>query len=150
MSNTLWGPITWYLLHGLTRKIKHDHFNNISEDFVFIIIELLNNLPCPECAEHSILFMSKVNFNNIKSKEDLETIMFELHNSANKNTKKKAENKDILKIYDKLNITKTLSSFNAVFNTNGNMKLLMQTHNRGIFLKKFNNWFNANKQHFDI
>jgi hypothetical protein len=150
MSNTLWGPITWYLLHGLTRKIKQDSFNKISTDLVVIIIELLNNLPCPECAEHSILFMSKVNFNNIKCKEDLETIIFELHNSANKNTKKPTVNKDILKMYDKLNIPKTLVSFNAVFNTKGNMNLLMQTHNRELFLKKFNTWFNSNKPHFNI
>ena len=150
MSNQVWGPITWCLLHGLTRKIKKDHFNEISEKFIYIIIELLSNLPCPECAEHSVLFMSKVNYNNIKNKEDLETILFELHNSANKNTKKKEENKDILKIYDKLNIPKTIISFNKVFNTKGNMNLLMQSHHRSNFLKKFNNWYNANKDHFDI
>jgi len=150
MSNNSWGPITWYLLHGLTRKIKKESFNKISEEFVLIIIELLNNLPCPECAEHSILFMSKVNYNNIKCKEDLETIIFELHNNANKNTKKNEENKDILKMYDKLNIPKTLTSFKAVFNTKGNMNLLMQSHSRERFLKKFNSWFNSNKQHFDI
>ena len=149
MSNT-WGTITWYLLHGLSRKIKIDKFDDIIDSFIHIFIELLNNLPCPECSMHALLFISKVNFQNIKKKEDLENILFELHNHANKNIKRPLENISILKMYDKLNLPKTVQSFNQVFNTNGNMVLLTQTYHRNIFIRRFNAWFNQNKDNFTI
>jgi hypothetical protein len=149
MSNN-WGTITWYLLHGLSRKIKQDKFDDIIDSFIHIFIELLNNLPCPECSMHALLFISKVNFQNIKKKEDLENILFELHNHANKNIKRPIENISILKMYDKLNLQKTVQSFNQVFNTNGNMVLLTQTYHRTIFIRKFNAWFNQNKDNFTI
>ena len=149
MSNN-WGTITWYLLHGLSRKIKQDKFDDIIDSFIHIFIELLNNLPCPECSMHALLFISKVNFQNIKKREDLENILFELHNHANKNIKRPIENISILKMYDKLNLQKTVQSFNQVFNTNGNMVLLTQTYHRTIFIRKFNAWFNQNKDNFTI
>lgn len=149
MSNN-WGTITWYLLHGLTRKIKPDKFNKIIESFILIFIDLLNNLPCPECSIHALKFVSKVNFQNITKKEDLEIIIFELHNHANKNIKKSIENVSILEMYDKINLKKTVQSFNQVFNTKGNMSLLTQSYHRKIFLQKFNTWFDQNKQCFNV
>ena len=149
MSNN-WGTITWYLLHGLARKIKPDKFNEIIESFILNFIELLNNLPCPECSIHALQFVSKVNFQNIKNKEDLENILFELHNHANKNIKKPIENVSILEMYDKLNLQKTFKSFNQVFNTKGNMSLLTQSYHRKLFIPKFNAWFDQNKQCFHV
>ena len=149
-NNNYWGMITWYLLHGLCRKIKPTHFNELLDSFINIFIDLLNNLPCPECSLHSIQFISTVNFQNIKNKDDLETIVFELHNHSNKHINKPLEDKSILKMYDKLNLPKTIISFKQVFNTKGNMSLLTQSYHRSIFLNKFNKWFESHKQCFDI
>ena len=149
MSNN-WGTITWYLLHGLSRKIKEDKFNEILDSFIIIFIDLLNNLPCPDCSIHALQFMSKINFQNIKNKEDLEKIIFELHNHANKNIKKPVENISILKMYDKLNLHNTFISFKKVFNTKGNMGLLIQSYHRKIFVNNFKTWFDQNKHCFNI
>ena len=60
------------------------------ESFHYIRVELLNNiysicvnLPCPVCSAHAKEYMEKINFNTIRTKEDLKNMLFQFHNNVN-------------------------------------------------------------------
>ena len=53
MSPSQWGPPTWVFIHTLAEKIKEDHFNAIGKPVIYNILQICNNLPCPECSDHA-------------------------------------------------------------------------------------------------
>ena len=67
MSPSQWGPPTWVFIHTLADKIKEDHFNVIGKPVIYNILQICNNLPCPECSDHAKQFWSKVNINNVNT-----------------------------------------------------------------------------------
>ncbi len=151
MSNNFkpWEHATWHFLHCFVQKIKNDEFPNICDDMVEHIISILSNLPCPDCAYHSIEFMSKVNYKNIKSKNDLITIIYELHNSVNKRLRKPNYPKTSLVKYDNFDFRIICRQFIFHFHTKGNMKLLAHNLQRQQFINKFKLWLNNNINKFN-
>jgi hypothetical protein len=71
-------------MHTLAAKLKESSFNIIGPHLIRILIQICNNLPCPECSQHAKIFWSKVNINNLKNKSDLINILFVFHNVVNK------------------------------------------------------------------
>jgi hypothetical protein len=78
-----WGPPIWFLFHTIAEKIKEDQFLKLKPELISNIITICTNLPCPTCAAHATDYMKSVNFNTIRSKEDLKTLFFNFHNSVN-------------------------------------------------------------------
>ena len=84
MSPSAWGPSTWVFMHTLAAKIKDSNFPVIGSSLILLLIQISNNLPCPECAQHAKEFWSKVKTANIKNKTDLINLLFVFHNIVNK------------------------------------------------------------------
>jgi hypothetical protein len=82
----LWGAPTWYFFHMMAEKVKPEKFAEIRNKIFDIIKEVCGNLPCPSCTQHANANLSKINFNSIRTKEDLKMMLFEFHNSVNKKT----------------------------------------------------------------
>ena len=79
-----WGEPTWFFFHTLAEKIKPEYFNESKEE-VFEIIKLVcGTLPCPNCAQHAKEYMQKIHFQNIRTKEDLQIMLWNFHNEVNK------------------------------------------------------------------
>lgn len=78
-----WGEPTWFMFHTLAEKIKPEYFSVIREEFINIIVTVCSNLPCPDCARHAKQYMSGVNFNTIRSKDDLRIMVYRFHNEVN-------------------------------------------------------------------
>jgi hypothetical protein len=79
----IWGEPTWFFLHTIAHKVKHDTFFVIKRDLLRYIYAICTNLPCPFCASHARTYLDSVNFNAIQSRDELRMLVFTFHNVVN-------------------------------------------------------------------
>lgn len=79
-----WGEPTWFFFHTIAEKVKPEFFNESREDIFDIIRQVCSTLPCPNCAQHATEYMQKIRFQNIRTKEDLQIMLWAFHNEVNK------------------------------------------------------------------
>ena len=149
MSPSYWGPSTWFFMHTLAAKIKESSFSLIGPNLIMHLIQICNNLPCPECSEHAKHFWSKVKTSNINNKTDLINLLFVFHNMVNKRKQIKAFKYENLKYYENKNLIETYNSFSKNFNTRGNMSLINESFRRNMMLTSLRKWIMLNIIHFD-
>ena len=150
MSPSYWGPSTWIFMHTLATKLKETSFPIIGPYLINALIQICNNLPCPECAQHAKLFWSKVKTTNIGSKTDLINLLFVFHNLVNKRRKIPQFKYESLRIYDSKNLIETYNIFSRNFNTRGNMNLINESFHRNIMLTSLRKWLMSNLDHFNL
>ena len=150
MSPSYWGPSTWFFMHTLAAKIKESSFPLIGPNLITHLIQICNNLPCPECSEHAKQFWSKVKTSNINNKTDLINLLFVFHNMVNKRKQIKAFKYENLKYYENKNLIETYNTFSKNFNTRGNMSLINESFRRNMMLTSLKKWIMSNISHFDI
>jgi hypothetical protein len=78
-----WGEPTWFMFHTLAEKIKPEYFPVMRDELLNIVLTICSNLPCPDCARHAKQYMNGVNFNAIRSKDDLRILFHRFHNEIN-------------------------------------------------------------------
>ena len=149
MSPSYWGPSTWFFMHTLAAKIKESSFHSVGPNLIMFLIQICNNLPCPECSEHAKQFWSKVKTSNINNKTDLINLLFVFHNMVNKRKQLKAFKYENLKYYESRNLIETYNTFSKNFNTRGNMNLINESFRRNMMLTSLKKWIMANIIHFD-
>ena len=150
MSPSTWGPPTWLFMHTLAEKIKEDSFPVIGSQLILILIQICNNLPCPECAIHAKQFWSKVKTANIKTKTDLINLLFVFHNIVNKRKRFPPFKYDSLAYYKSKNVIDTYNLFSRNFNTNGNMNLINDSFHRSRMMSSLRGWLMGNLTHFQL
>jgi hypothetical protein len=147
MSTSKWGPPIWIFFHSLIEKIKDENFSDVRIPVINFIRQISSNLPCPDCSNHATLFFSKVNFNFIKTKDDLRQLLYVFHNMVNKRKNKKPFSISGLQSYQNVNLIEIYNKFIEVYKTTGNMKLLADNFQRQIIVKNLKIWLinNINK-----
>ena len=130
MSPNKWGPPTWRLFHSLAEKIKDEHYDQLGNSLFNFIKQICFNLPCPDCTQHATMYFSKSSIHKITSKQLLKDFLFSFHNHVNKRKGKKQFINENLSIHNSSNLINTFNNFVAVYNTNGNMKLLADNFHR--------------------
>jgi hypothetical protein len=150
MSPSHWGPPTWIFMHTLAEKIKEEQFSTIGPQIIANIMQICFNLPCPDCADHSKVFWSKVKISNIKSKSDLINLLYVFHNCINKRKNYGPFKYDNLNVYKSQSLVHTFNRFAQNFNTKGNMKLLTESFHRGRLLTSLKGWLMTNITNFDV
>ena len=116
---------------------------------IHVFIQICNNLPCPECSQHSKQFWSKVKTNNIKNKTDIINLLFVFHNIVNQRKNYKPFKYENLKYYETKNVIETYNTFSKNFNTRGNMNLISESFHRNMMLTSLKTWMMSNINHFD-
>ena len=149
MSPSQWGPPTWMFIHTLAEKVKDDEFPKIGQQIIANIQQICYNLPCPDCADHSRIFWSKVKVGNIQNKTDLVNLLYVFHNCINKRKKLGPFKYSNLAFYKTQSVVDTFNNFARNFNTKGNMKLLTESFHRGRLLTSLKGWLMANINAFD-
>jgi len=149
MSPSTWGPSTWLFMHTLAAKIKESSFPLIGPNLLLILIQISNNLPCPECSQHAKLFWSNVKTANIKSKQDLINLLFVFHNMVNKRKKNPPFRYENLGYYNTKNLFNTYNMFAKNFNTRGNMNLINESFHINMMMDSLRNWMLTNISHFE-
>ena len=150
MSPSQWGPPTWIFMHTLAEKIKEDSFAIIGHNLILVIIQICNNLPCPECAQHAKQFWANVKISNIKNRTDLINLLYVFHNTVNKRKRNQLLRYPDLQYYRTRNIIETYNAFSKNFNTKGNMNLINESFHRNLMLKKLRQWLMSNIAHFNL
>jgi hypothetical protein len=137
-------------MHTLVAKIKETSFPVIGPSLILVLIQICNNLPCPECAQHAKHFWSKVKTANIKTKDDLINLLFVFHNMVNKRKQLLPFKHENLPYYKTRNVVQTYNSFSRNFNTRGNMSLINDSFRRNMMLSSLRTWLMTNLNHFDL
>lgn len=150
MSPSSWGPSTWIFMHTLVAKLKESSFSLIGPNVILILIQICNNLPCPECAQHAKQFWSKVKTANIQNKTDLINLLFVFHNMVNKRKQIRAFKYENLKYYETRNVIETYNIFSRNFTTRGNMNLINESFHRNMMLASLRTWMMSNIHHFNV
>lgn len=147
----IWGPSCWYLFHGLATKVKEEEFEKIKLSLWTNIVEICNNLPCPDCRKHAMELISRTNKQNIiKTKRSLEVFIFDFHNMVNARKGYKIltiQEHDTM--YQNANIQMIIINFINAFNqSTRNSRLMTETLHRQLFMNNFVKWININKSAF--
>jgi hypothetical protein len=136
-------------IHTLASKIKETSFPLIGPNLILVLIQICNNLPCPECSQHAKHFWSKVKTANIKNKSDLINLLFVFHNMVNQRKQLRQFKYENLNYYESKNVIDTYNSFSKNFNTHGNMNLINESFHRNMMLSSLRNWLMSNVNHFN-
>lgn len=150
MSPSDWGPPTWIFMHTIAEKVKNDSFPLISQQLIKVLIQICNNLPCPDCTIHAKNFWSHVTPANITTKQDLINLLFMFHNMVNKRKQKPPFKYDDLHTYKNKQLIAVYNNFTQHFNTNGNMNLINESFHRKLMLTSLRRWLMVNISHFEI
>jgi hypothetical protein len=144
-----WGEPTWFLFHTLAEKVIESHFLDIRIGLLDIIYSICLNLPCPKCAEHAKGHLNGINFNTIRTKEDLKMLLFDFHNLVNSRKGYDIFKYDNLKKYE-VAITKAIiHNFLIEYNKKSkNIRYLADDLHRERMASSLKKWFSENLVHF--
>ena len=149
MNINLWGPACWTLFHTLAEKIKEDHYPIIGQQLFSQILLIAQNLPCKDCSDHAKIFLSKINPNNLRSKNDLKNMLYVFHHNVNMRKQKLSCKYEELESYKHKNLINVFNNFASTYHTNGNMQLIADNFHRQRILSGFKRWIMQNISHFD-
>ena len=141
-----WGEPFWNLFHVLAEKVNENDFLRIRVDFLNIIYTICSNLPCPDCTNHAVHYLNGVNFNTIKTKDDLKTLFFNFHNSVNARKGYPIfQRGDLDAKYKSGNLLAIIENFLMHFKTRPySVKLFTETLHRDRITKTLIAWFRSN------
>jgi len=145
----VWGPPVWNFIHTLAEKVNEDSFNSVKVGLFSIIKRICLNLPCPECSQHANQFFMRVNISKIHNKSEFKHMLYVFHNAVNKRKRKAIPIfTNIIDRYKYMSIPNTYNNFISVYNTKGNLSLIMQSFQRSLVIKDLHKWLQANYLHF--
>lgn len=149
MKPESWGPPIWLFIHALASKIKDEMFVYIGPQLFNMIKRLVAFLPCPDCSQHAVKFLSGINTNNIKKKDDLIRVLYLFHNSVNVRKNKPLYIFSDLNKYENVNLQSAYNNFRKVYNNRGNINLLAETFQRNLILNDLKIWLKQHSNKFD-
>lgn len=145
-----WGAATWTLFHVIAQKVMESKFAQHREDLFFLVRIICQNLPCPKCTEHAKEYLSKIRFDQIKTKTQFQDFFYIFHNSVNIRRKVTTPDRTILETYQSMNLLQVVSTFLYHFNDKShNMKLMANDFQRKLAIGEIVDWFNKNHTIFD-
>jgi len=151
LPKMIWGKPTWTLLHCLAEKVKADEFIKLRDQLMQQIYVICTNLPCPYCANHAKIYLNKINFKTINSKDELKYMLYLFHNTVNKDKNYELANESILNIYAQHSIIPVFNEFIRHFSdkNKGNKLIAGSLFRHGITMN-LRKWFNENIHKFEI
>lgn len=144
-----WGKPTWHFFHTLAYKIKPESFTLIREQTLQIIMHICASLPCPMCSSHATEYLKKVNFNAIRTKEDLIDMFYVFHNTVNarKNFKLFAKD-DMHSVYANASPIDAYNNFMRFYiDKQKGFRLMADNMVRSQNLQMIKNWFQSLQPH---
>ena len=138
VSKEIWGNNVWNLFHTIAHKIKEDRFEFHKNNIIYILENICNTLPCPDCSKDATELLKRVNFSQINNKADFKLLIFNFHNAINtKLNKPLFDFNELDNRYSKANIDILYNNINIIFTSNTNIPQLMtSSFHRNILFPK--------------
>lgn len=144
-----WGKPTWFLFHTLAEKVIESHFLDVRLQLLDVIYSICVNLPCPKCAEHAKEHLNGVNFNTIRTKDDLKMLLFDFHNLVNARKGYDIFNYEDLKKYEFAITKNVIQNFLIEYNKKSkNIRFIADDLHRDRIASSLRKWFSENFVHF--
>ena len=152
MNKTIWGPFIWRFLHLISLRIKDEYFESEKSNLIQYILCICDNLPCPHCSSHALVFLDKYKLKFIKTKEHLIKLLYLMHNDVNKSLNKPIiEEEKLYEIYKPYNFEFfVLNYFKLNKSIHSGEKMMIYSLRRKQFLKEFYEYMKNNIYKFDI
>ena len=148
MKPEIWGPPIWLFIHSLASKLKDEMYVYIGPQLFNMIRRITAYLPCPDCSQHAVKFLSKINPETIKTKDELVRVLYLFHNSVNARKHKSLYNFSELNKYENVNLQNAYNNFRKDYHNRGNMNLLAETFQRDLLLKDLKIWLSQHSNKF--
>lgn len=138
VSKEIWGNNVWNLFHTIAHKIKEERFEFHKNNIIYILENICNTLPCPECSKDASDMLKKVNFSQINTKNDFKLLIFNFHNAINvKLNKPQFDFNELDNRYSRANIDILYNNINIIYTSNTNIPQLMtSSFHRNILFPK--------------
>ena len=145
-----WGQPIWTFFHLLAHKVKDEDFAVIRSELLNTIFSICTVLPCPVCSEHAKRYLQAINFNNIRTKQDLKIMLCNFHNEVNKKKGYAIFNAENLnETYDDMNFVNSINLFIYHFeDKHRSAKLMADDMIRTRISSVVKKWILQNIQHF--
>ena len=145
-----WGKPIWTFFHLLAHKVKDEDFATIRLELLNTIFSICTVLPCPVCSEHAKRYLQAINFNNIRTKQDLKIMLSNFHNDVNKRKGYPIFNTENLnETYDGMNFVNAINLFIYHFeDKHRSAKLMADDMMRKQISVNVKKWIMQNIQHF--
>lgn len=151
VKTMLWGEPTWFFLHCLAERVHESSFDKIRGSMINLIVQLCNNLPCPECSKHASEYLKKINFQTITTKTQLKRMLWEFHNNVNERKGYAFFPLSGLSQYEKADFPKIVTDFFYHYKKRHySMRLISDNMHRKDIAKNIENWLRQNKDHILI
>lgn len=145
-----WGRPIWTFFHLLAHKVKDSDFAAIRLELLNTIFSICTVLPCPVCSEHAKRYLQSINFNNIRTKQEMKVMICNFHNEVNKRKGYPIFNAEQLdETYDGMSFVDSINSFVFHFeDKHRSAKLMADDMMRAKIAVVVKNWIKQNIQHF--
>ena len=145
-----WGKPIWTFFHLLAHKVKDEDFAVIRSELLNTIFSICTVLPCPVCSEHAKRYLQAINFNNIRTKQDLKLMLSNFHNDVNRRKGYAIFNAENLnETYDGMNFVNAINLFIYHFeDKHRSAKLMADDMIRKQISSNVKKWIMQNIQHF--
>jgi hypothetical protein len=147
-----WGEPTWFMFHTLAEKIKPEYFSTVRQELLQVVQSVCSNLPCPDCARHAKQYMNGVNFNAIRTKDDLRILFHRFHNEVNQKKGFPLFPFDQLsEKYSKANTVNIIHYFMMHFeDKHKSLRMIADDLHRARICSQLRAWFSKNIGYFDL
>ena len=147
-----WGEPTWFFLHTMAEKINEEKFPEVRKNLLEIVYSVCTNLPCPDCSNHAKIYLDKINFNTIQTKDDFRNMLFIFHNSVNaRKGFTLFSYDDLLSKYSSANMVNIVNYFlNYYLKKNSAPQMIANDMFRRRIITTVKDWLTNNMNVFDI
>jgi hypothetical protein len=152
MQKSVWGPVTWTLLHTMVLKVNDNITPTQIIELKNIILRILSNLPCPYCTSHALTYISTSNYKSIQNVADLRVFMFQFHNKVNQRLNKPfITYEQHTEIYCKLNIIHVVNNFIVNYQSkNSGVTMMLYNFHRKQMVLDVIKYFKGNTSIFNL
>lgn len=145
-----WGKHIWTFFHTMAQKIKPEYFDLVKRKFFDFTIKICNTLPCPICSQHASEYMKSINFNNIRTKNDLIQLFHIFHNTVNARKNYEYFKQESMSMYETANTLVVIKNFFVAYEDKTRaFKLMADDMSRTQIAGQIKLWLNENLRYFD-
>jgi len=149
-AKMVWGKPTWYLLHTMAEKIRADFFAANRLDVLQTIYTICINLPCPTCSGHAKEYLTKNQFFQVRTKDELKSCLYHFHNAVNARKGVRIFPAEQLSQYSQAIPAQIVEQFLIAYSRKSkNIRLIADDMHRQSVTAQVRAWFQRNIQYFD-